>query len=99
VAFYSIVSIVDAIKHWKIVEIFGIYKSGTPESNTSIFGIIFWGYIMVIIFFFQLKYVWDILTGRKQLKSKVASVISVVFFSFVSPFLIMFVVYWLFGRK
>jgi hypothetical protein len=100
IIFNSIIAVFEAIKKWKILEIFGIYTADRlKEPPRSIGDILWWGFLFAIAFFFQLKFIWDILTGRKKFKNKFVSFILVFLFSFITPFIIMLILYWLGHRK
>lgn len=100
IVFSSIRAIFEALKGWKILEIFGVTITNSEgESSQSIGGIIFWGFLFLAFFFIQLKFVWDLLTGKKIIKNKLISSILIFLFSFIVPFAILFLLYWLFNRK
>lgn len=100
ITFGSLCAIFEALKGWKILEIFGVTVSSSKgESSQSIGGIIFWGFLFLAFFFIQLKFVWDLLTGKKIIKNKLISSILIFLFSFIVPFAILFLLYWLFHRK
>ena len=104
ITFSSFCAIFEALKKFKIIELFGFTISsgkGEPTQSTpeSIGGIIFWGFLFLAFFFFQLKFVWDLLTGKKIIKNKLVSAILIFLFSFIIPFVIMFLIYWIFNRK
>ncbi len=100
VIFSGLLAIVESLKRFKFIEIFGITVSSANEQPREPIGqIIFWGFLILMFFFIQLQFVWDLLTGKKIIKNKFISGVLIFLFSFIVPFLIMFVVYWLFNRK
>ncbi len=100
VAFNSLFSIFEALKGWRILEIFGFtVSSGNGDTDKSIFGIIFGGFLVIAFFFIQLQFVWQLLTGKKIIKNKLVSGILIFLFSFIVPVAIMFLLYWLSHRK
>lgn len=100
ITFNTGVAIIEAIKKWKFLEMFGIYTSDAlKEPPRSIGSIIFWSFLFAAVFFYQLRFIWNILSGRKSFKNKFVSFLLVFLFSFVTPFIIMFIIAWLTTRK
>jgi hypothetical protein len=93
-------AIFEALRKWKIVELFGItISSGKEEPAQSIGGIIFSGFLFLLFFFVQLKFIWKLLTGKKLIKNKFVTYCLIFLFSFIIPFVIMFILYWISNRK
>lgn len=100
IIFNSLLAVFQAIRNWKILEFIGIYSADRlKEPPRSIGDIIWWGFLAALVFFYQLKFIWDILTGHKTFRNKYVSFFLVFLFSFVTPFLIMGILYWLGNRK
>ena len=100
VIFSSFLAIFESLKKFKFIEIFGITVSnGNEQPREPVVQIIFWGFLILFFFFVQLNFVWDLLSGKKIIKNKFVSSILIILFSFVIPFVIMLIVYWLYNRK
>jgi hypothetical protein len=100
IAFSGFSAIFETLRGWGILGIFGFtVSSGNGDTDQSIYGIIFWGFLIIAFFFIQLQFVWNLLTGKKIIKNKLVSGILIFIFSFIVPVVIIFLFYWLYHRK
>lgn len=94
-AYFTVVATITALKHWKWYNLFGVTTSNSGnEPLQDIGGILFWGYIAILVVFFILYLIWEFLSGRKKFKNKILTSLIIILLSFVLPLLVIFLPYW-----